>query len=80
MGFYPCNIYRLEKGEFSEIGTGWYSESYKEETVNFDYFWEGRPVTEIGYEAHIMELIDKPACVRPTELYTKEEILRMLED
>ncbi len=78
MGFSPCNIYRLEKGEFSEIGTGWCSESYDGETVNFDYFWEGRPVTETEYEAQIAELIDKSVCVEPAKLYTKEEILEIL--
>lgn len=80
MGFYPCNIYRLLEGEFSEIGTGWCSESCDGETVNFDYFWEGCPVTETEYEAQIAERIDKAACVEPAELYTKEEILGMLED
>lgn len=79
MGLYPCNIYRLEKGAFSEIGTGWCSESYDGETVNFDYFWEGRPVTETEYEAQIAELIDKPACVEPAKLHTKKEILEILE-
>lgn len=80
MGFYPCNIYRLERGEFSEIGTGWCSESYDGETVTFDYFWEECPVTETEYEAQIAELIDKPACVEPAKLYTKEEILEILEN
>ena len=79
MGFYPCNIYRLLKGEFSEIGTGWCTETYDGENVNFDYFWEGRPVEETEYEAQIAELIDKPACVEPEKLYTKEEILEILE-
>ena len=31
MGFHPCNVYLLEKGEFSEIGTGWLSENYDAE-------------------------------------------------
>lgn len=48
--------------------------------MNFDYFWEGCPVTETEYEAQIAERIDKAACVEPAELYTKEEILGMLED
>lgn len=58
----------------------WCSESCDGETVNFDYFWEGCPVTETEYEAQIAERIDKAACVEPAELYTKEEILGMLED
>ena len=62
-----------------EIGTGWCSESYDGETVNFDYFWEGRLVTETEYEAQIAELIDKPACVEPAKLHTKKEILEILE-
>lgn len=80
MGFYPCNIYRLEKGTFSEIGTGWCSESFDGENMDMSYFWEGNPVTEKEYEAHIGELIDTSACVEPSELYTKEEILEILEE
>lgn len=80
MGFSPCNIYRLDQGGFVEIGTGWSNEIYDGETIDFDYFWEGRPVTEAAYEAHIEGLIDRSACVEPTELYTKEEILEILED
>lgn len=37
-------------------------------------------MTETEYEAQIAERIDKAACVEPAELYTKEEILGMLED
>lgn len=80
MGFYPCNIYRLEKGRFSEIGTGWYSESYDGENIDMSYFWEGSPVTEAEYEAHIGELIDTKGCVEPSVLYTREEILEILEE
>ena len=80
MGFYPCNIYRLEKGTFSEIGTGWCSESFDGENMDMSYFWEGNPVTEKEYEAHIGELIDTSACVEPSELYTKEEVLEILEE
>lgn len=78
-GFYPCNIYRLEKGTFSEIGTGWYSETYEGEDVTFDYFWEEYPVTEDEYEAQIAERIDRTGCVEPSEWYTKEEMLELLE-
>ncbi len=80
MGFNPCNIYKLDKGTFSEIGTGLCSEIYDEEEVSFEYFWEGCPVTENEYEARIAELIDKSACVELAELYTKEEILEILGD
>lgn len=79
MGFYPCDIYRLERGKFSKIGTGWYSESYDGENIDLSYFWEGSPVTETEYEAHIAKLVDMSKCVEPAVLYTKEEILEILE-
>lgn len=79
-GFYPCNIYQLKKGKFSEIGTGWYSERFDGETIYEDYFWEDSPVTEAAYQAYIEELIDTANCVEPSVLFTKEEILKMLEE
>ncbi|MDE6386456.1 MAG: hypothetical protein K2L82_01465, partial [Lachnospiraceae bacterium] len=79
-GFYPCNIYTLEKGKFSEIGTGWYSENIDGENICMDYFWEDNPVTETEYEAHIEELIDTSKCIEPSVLYSKDEILEILED
>lgn len=75
-GFYPCNIYMLEKGEFSEIGTGWYTDHYDE----FCYFWEDSRVTEAEFEAHINELIDTSKCIEPSVLYTKDEILGILAE
>lgn len=79
MGFHPCNVYMLEKGEFSEIGTGWQSEDYiDEENVYWDYFWEGKEVTETEYEAHINELIDTSKCIKPPFVCSKDEILEML--
>ena len=80
-GFYPCNVYMLEKGTFSEIGTGWYSD-YADEQGNicYDYFWEGSAVTEAEYEAYIDERIDRSGCVEPTLLYSEDEILEILAD
>lgn len=79
MGFYPCNVYRLEKGDFSEIGTGWYSD-YTDENGNiyYDYFWEDSAVTEAEFEARINELIDTSKCVGPSLLYAEDEILKIL--
>lgn len=81
MGFYPCNIYMLEKGEFSEIGTGWYSE-YGDEQGNLyaDYYWEDSLVTETEYHAHIDKLIDASKCMEPSLLYSEDEILEILID
>lgn len=81
MGFYPFNIYMLEKGEFSEIGTGW-SSDYADEQGNvcFDFFWEDSPVTEEEFYACIKELIDLSECVEPSFLYSEEEMLELLED
>lgn len=81
-GFYPCNIYKLEQGQFSEIGTGWYSEHFDEENIftDYDYYWEDSPVTETEYEAHIEELIDTSKCKEPPVMYSKEEILKILAD
>ena len=79
MGFHPCNVYMLEKGEFSEIGTGWQSEGYiDEENVYWDYFWEGKEVTETEYEAHINELIDTSKCIEPPFVCFKDDILELL--
>lgn len=78
-GLYPCNIYMLEKGKFSEIGTGWYTENSDEENIFVDYFWEDRPVTETEYEAHIEELIDTSKCIEPSVLYSRDEILHLFE-
>ncbi|MDE5931029.1 MAG: hypothetical protein K2H40_00895, partial [Lachnospiraceae bacterium] len=79
MGFYPCNIYMLEKGEFSEIGTGWYSDHADEQgNVYYEYFWEGKLVTEAEFEACIDALIDRTKCVEPSLKYLEEEILEIL--
>lgn len=80
-GTYPFNVYMLEKGEFSEIGTGWFTEhQYDDELqeIVYSYFWENSPVTEAEYEAHINELIDILNCIEPPVLYTKDEILEIL--
>ncbi|MDE7271480.1 MAG: hypothetical protein K2N95_00200 [Lachnospiraceae bacterium] len=80
MGFYPCNVYSLEKGVFSEIGTGWISEHFDEQG-NFDdyvYFWEDSAVTEAEFEASVDELIDRSKCVEPSVLYSENEILEIL--
>ena len=81
-GFYPCNVYMLEKGEFSEIGTGWISENNDAEKgfLSFDYFWEGRLMTETEYKECLNKLIDTSQCIRPDEVYTKDEILEILEE
>ena len=81
MGLYPCNVYALGKGVFSEIGTGWNSE-YDDEQGNicYDYYWEDRPVTEEEFEAYIDELIDTSKCVEPSLLYSENEILKILTD
>ena len=79
MGFYPCNIYMLEKGEFSEIGTGWYSDHADEQgNVYYEYFWEEKLVTEAEFEACIDALIDRTKCVEPSLKYLEEEILEIL--
>lgn len=79
MGYYPCDIYRLEQGEFLEIGTGWYDEYGDEQgNIHDDYYWEGSAVTEEEYEASIDKLIDRSKCVEPFVLYDKEEILEIL--
>lgn len=78
-GFYPCNIYMLEKGVFSEIGTGWYSDHSDEQgNVYYEYFWEDSAVTEDEFEAHIDELIDRSKCIEPSMIYTESEILEIL--
>lgn len=81
MGFYPCNIYLLEKGKFSEIGTGHYHQ-YMDGQGNIyeDYFWEGRAVTEAEYNASINELIDTSKCIEPSFLYSEAEILELLTE
>lgn len=79
-GTYPCNVYMLEKGKFSEIGTGWVAEHQYDELqeIVYSYFWEDTSVTEAEYEAHNNELIDTLNCIEPPVLYTKDEILEML--
>lgn len=77
MGDYPCNIYRLEKGEFSEIGTG-HEFEYQDDGIYFKYFWEGKEVAETEYMAYINELIDTSKCIEPPFVCSKEEILEML--
>ena len=80
-GFYPCNVYMLEKGEFSEIGTGWISENNDAEKgfLGYDYFWEGSLMTEEEYEDCLNKLIDTSKCIESGE-HTKDEILEILED
>ncbi|MDE5598147.1 MAG: hypothetical protein K2J04_09965, partial [Lachnospiraceae bacterium] len=79
-GFYPCNVYMLEKGEFSEIGTGWTSENNDAEKgfLGYDYFWEGSLTTEEEYNVCLNKLIDTSQCIEPAELYIKDEILEIL--
>ena len=80
MGFHPCNVYLLEKGEFSEIGTGWLSENYdaEKEYLDYDHFWEGSLMTEEEYEKCLNKLIDTSKCIEPAELHTQDEILEIL--
>lgn len=79
-GFNPCNIYRLDQGEFSEIGTGWEQEHIiDEENVYWECFWEGKAVTEEEYYASINELIDTSKCIEPPFVCTKDEMLEKLE-
>lgn len=79
MGFYPCNIYMLEKGEFSEIGTGWIRERVYDNTIiGYAYYWEGKEVTETEYEECIKEKIDKSKCIEPSVLYSRDEMLEIL--
>ena len=83
MGFYPCDVYMLERGEFSEIGTGWLSEARDEENPDnwgFDYFWEGSLMTETEYEECLNKLIDTTQCIEPAELYTQDEMLKILAE
>lgn len=81
MGSYPCNVYMLERGKFSEIGTGCqYERVDEQENTYFDYYWEGRAVTETEYNAYINELIDTSKCVEPSLLYLEDEILEILTD
>lgn len=81
MGSYPCNIYMLEKGEFTEIGTGSeYERQDDEQNIYFEYLWEGKEVTEAEYMAHINNLIDTSKCVEPSVVYSKNEMLEMLAD
>lgn len=81
MGYYPCNIYMLEKGEFTEIGTGSeYERQDDEQNIYFEYLWEGKEVTEAEYMAHINNLIDTSKCVEPSVMYSKDEMLEMLAD
>lgn len=80
-GTYPINVYMLEKGEFSEIGTGWFTEhQYDDELqeICYSYFWEDSPVTEAEFETHINKLIDMLNCIEPPVLYTKDEILEII--
>ena len=80
-GFYPCNVYMLEKGEFSEIGTGWIREDndVENEYYGFDYFWEGSLMTEEEYRECLNKLIDTSKCIEPSE-HTNSEILEIEGD
>lgn len=79
-GFNPCNIYRLSQGEFSEIGTGWEQEHIiDEENVYWEYFWEGKAVTEEEYNTGINELIDTSKCIAPPFVCSKDEMLEKLD-
>ena len=80
-GFYPCNVYMLEKGEFSEIGTGWIREDndVENEYYGFDYFWEGSLMTEEEYKECLNKLIDTSKCIEPGE-HTNSEILEIEGD
>lgn len=78
-GFYPCDIYSLEKGEFSEIGTGWLRERIDDNTfIDYAYYWEGKEVTETEYEECIKEKIDKSKCIEPSVLYSRDEIINVM--
>lgn len=79
-GFYPCNVYRLSKGTFTKIGTGWYAYQEDEEgnLLSEEYCWEGRPVTKSVYGMRLRELIDTSRCVEPATLYKEKEITKIL--
>ncbi|MDE5589694.1 MAG: hypothetical protein K2J60_11250 [Acetatifactor sp.] len=76
-----CDVYRLEKGEFSKIGTGWVYEHYYFYTgFRYKYFWEGTEVTEEELEECLNKLIDTTQCIEPAELYTQDEMLERLAE
>ena len=80
MGFYPFNVYMLEKGVFSEIGTGECYERIEGDILYYDYFWENKAVTEAEFKAYIAELIDTSECISPSLLYSEDEILKILHN
>ncbi len=79
-GYFPCNVYRLSKGTFTEIGTGWYEYQEDEEgnLLYEGYYWEGSPVTKSVYEMRLRGLIDIRRCVEPTTRYKEKEIRKIL--
>lgn len=79
-GYFPCNVYRLSKGTFTEIGMGWYEyrKDAEDNLLYEGYYWEGSPVTKSVYETRLRELIDPSRCVEPAPRYKEKKILKIL--
>lgn len=61
MGEYPVTITKLDKGTFTEIGSGVYRENIfaigdDEYKVEYEYEWEGKSVSEKAFKTNISKL------------------------
>lgn len=81
MGYYPVYIRKLEKGEFSVIGSGIRTERLDNENDNLikDYEWEGKMVSEEEYNDHIDLMFDREQGICPERRYSSEEMLSLLK-
>ncbi|MCR5747260.1 MAG: SPOR domain-containing protein [Lachnospiraceae bacterium] len=69
-GSYYTNIYKLENGSFSTIGSGDYHDKIVDDHVEFEYSWEGNAVSEQEYRAEISKLYDSSKTTRLSNNYT----------
>ncbi len=86
-GEFPAEILKLEKGEFTLLGSGFMKTEFIANAESSDpdhltmfekYEWNGKSVTEEEYYRTIDAVIRRRDADRPRELYTDEEIIRQL--
>lgn len=90
MDFYYDYIYSFVDGQLTKIATGIYGaldssnevEVDEEGNVNYQYAWEGHPVTKEEYEESLKAIFDKDKAISGFDIERKsaDEITKMIEE
>lgn len=82
MGCYFDCVYELKNDEFTELGSGNFTEKDPNaEKPSYNYYWNDESVSKKEYEDSLADIFDKEKAVKSdfTKGKTKEEILKEIE-